>query len=251
MTSISYQLYSSRKDPNPAGVLPALAALGYERVEGYGGLFEDSAAVDRLKAELDTTGLAMPTAHFGIEMVEQQPGRVVGIARTLGIETIYCPFLPKDQRPTTGAGYVDFGRRLQAASAPLREAGLGFGWHNHDFELQTLADGAVPLAAIFEGGPELEWEADIAWVIRGGGDPFHWIRTLGPRLTAVHLKDIAPPGENLDEDGWADLGQGTVDWSTLMVAVRQTPARYLVLEHDNPSDPARFARISLAAAQKL
>ena len=251
MTSISYQLYSSRKDPDPAGVLPALAALGYERVEGYGGLFEDQARLARLKADLASTGLAMPTAHFGIEMVEKEPDRVVEIARSLGIRTVYCPFLPADQRPATGAGYVDFGRRLQAASAPLREAGLGFGWHNHDFELRTLADGTVPLAAIFEGGPDLEWEADIAWVIRGGGDPFHWLETLGSRLTAVHLKDIAPEGENRDEDGWADLGQGTVDWPALMVAVRQTPARLLVLEHDNPSDPARFARRSLAAAQKL
>jgi sugar phosphate isomerase/epimerase len=251
MTSISYQLYSSRKDPDPAGVLPALAALGYERVEGYGGLFEDEARLARLKADLEKTGLAMPTAHFGIEMVEKEPGRVVQIARTLGIETVYCPYLTADQRPTSGAGYVAFGRRLQAASAPLRDAGLGFGWHNHDFELETLADGAVPLAAIFEGGPDLEWEADIAWIIRGGGDPFHWLRTLGSRLTAVHLKDIAPEGENADEDGWADLGQGTVDWPALMVAIRRTPARWLVLEHDNPSDPARFARRSLAAARQL
>ena len=251
MTSISYQLYSSRNDPNPAGVLPALAALGYERVEGYGGLFEDHARLARLEAALSATGLAMPTAHIGFEMVEKEPGRVVEIARSLGIETVYCPYLTPDQRPTTGAGYAAFGKRLQAAGAPLRDAGIGFGWHNHDFELKTLADGAVGLAAIFEGGPDLEWEADIAWVIRGGADPFHWIRTLGSRLTAVHVKDIAPAGENRDEDGWADLGQGTVDWPALMAAIRQTPARYLVLEHDSPSAPARFARRSVAAAQKL
>ena len=91
MTSISYQLYSSRKDPDPAGVLPALAALGYERVEGYGGLFEDQARLARLKADLEKTGLAMPTAHFGIEMVEKEPDRVVQIARTLGIDAYVNP----------------------------------------------------------------------------------------------------------------------------------------------------------------
>ena len=36
----------------------------------------------------------------------------------------------------------------------------------------------LPQTAIFEGGPDLEWEADIAWVIRGGADPLHWIRTM-------------------------------------------------------------------------
>ena len=95
---------------------------------------------------------------------------------------------------------------------PYRDAGLGFGWHNHAFEFEKLADGTIPQVAIFEGGPDLEWEADLAWVIKGGADPLQWIRTFADRLTAAHVKDIAPEGENKDEDGWADVGQGTVDW---------------------------------------
>ena len=59
------------------------------------------------------------------------------IAKALDIETIYCPFLPPDQRPDTAAGYVEFGRRLQEAGKPYRDAGLGFGWHNHAFEFET------------------------------------------------------------------------------------------------------------------
>lgn len=251
MPSLSYQLYSSRNAPELGDVLTSLALLGYSQVEGYGALFEGDERLTELKRHLDATGLAMPTGHFALEMVEREPQRVIEIAHSLGIETVYCPFLSAGQRPSTGKGYAAFGKRLQLASAPLRDAGLGFGWHNHDFELQALADGAVPLAAIFEGGPELEWEADIAWVIKGGADPFHWISLLGSRITAVHLKDIAPAGENTAEDGWADLGEGTVDWAGLMAALRDTPAKHFVLEHDNPSDPERFAKSSLAAALKL
>jgi len=251
MTKISYQLYSSRHAADLGEVLTLLAQLGYKLVEGYGALFAEDVELARLKAQLDATGLSMPTGHFGIEMLASEPDRILAIAKSLGVQTIYCPFLNTAQRPETGAGYEAFGKQLQAMSAPFREAGLGFGWHNHDFELRALADGAVPLAAIFEGGPELEWEADIAWVIKGGADPFHWIKTLGSRITAVHLKDIAPAGENEDEDGWADLGEGTVDWAALLAALRDTPAEVFVLEHDNPSDPARFARRSLAAAEAL
>lgn len=251
MTTISYQLYSSRKAPQLSRVLTRLAELGYRHVEGYDGLFEDDARLARLKALLDENGLAMPTAHFGIEMVEKDPARVIEIAGVLDIRTIYCPYLPPDQRPLDAAGWRTFGERLQAASAPLRDASLGFGWHNHDFELQPCADGTVPLTAIFEGGPDLEWEADIAWVIKGGADPFRWIEALGPRITAVHVKDIAPAGQNADEDGWADLGRGTVDWAALLAALWRTPARYYVLEHDNPSDPARFAERSIEAARRL
>lgn len=251
MTRISYQLYSSRSAPELGGVLSLLAQLGFERVEGYGALFENDRAVTELKALLDVNGLAMPTGHFGIEMLEKAPDRVVEIAKSLGIQTVYCPFLSTARRPDSGAGYTSFGKRLQQLSRPLRDAGLGFGWHNHDFEFRALADGAVPIQALFEGGPELEWEADIAWVIKGGGDPYDWIKTLGSRVTAVHMKDIAPAGENALEDGWADLGQGIVDWAGLLAALRDTPARYFVLEHDKPSDPARYARRSMAAAQQL
>ncbi len=250
MTTISYQLYSSRKEPL-AEVLALLAKLGYRHVEGYGGLFEDDRALAGLKARLDACGLAMETAHIGIDRLENEPLRVLEIARLLDLRTLYCPYLPANERPTSAAGWRAFGERLQTAAAPLRDASLGFGWHNHDFELQPLADGSVPLAAIFEGGPDLEWEADIAWIIKGGADPFFWIEALGRRITAVHVKDIAPAGTNADEDGWADLGQGTVDWVDLMAALRRTPARTYVLEHDNPSDPARFAERSLAAAQDL
>ena len=50
-------------------------------------------------------------------------------------------------------------------------------------------------------------------MIRGGADPLEWMRPYGNRITAVHVKDIAPAGESADEDGWADVGHGTVDWN--------------------------------------
>lgn len=249
MTAFSYQLYSSRNFPPLADTLAMLKQAGYAAVEGYGALYADARAVADLSGLLAATGLAMPTGHFSLDMLEKEPGRVIGICQDLGIRTVYCPYLLPDQRPTTGKGYEDFGRRLQAAGAPLKDAGLGFGWHNHAFEFEALSDGALPQVAIFEGGPDLEWEADIAWIIKGGADPFAWIDSHGSRITAVHVKDIAPAGEKTDEDGWADVGDGTVDWKGLMAALRATPARHFIMEHDNPRDATRFATRSIAAAR--
>lgn len=249
MTDFSYQLYSSRKFPPLSETLRMLKRLGYTAVEGYGALYADAEKVAELNGLLGATGLTMPTGHFGLDMLEKEPARVLEIAAALGVKTIYCPFLAPDQRPDSGKGYEAFGRRLQEAGKPYRDAGLGFGWHNHAFEFEALADGAIPQAAIFEGGPDLEWEADIAWVIKGGADPYAWIDLHGSRITSVHVKDIAPAGEKADEDGWADVGDGTVDWKSLMAALRNTPARHFIMEHDNPSDAARFAERSIAAAK--
>jgi sugar phosphate isomerase/epimerase len=251
MTDFSYQLYSSRNFPPLAATLKMVADAGYRYVEGYGGLYADAAKVKELTEHLGANGLRMPTGHFGLDMLEEAPETALGIARAVGIETIYCPHLAADDRPTDAAGWRAFGERLQRAAAPFRDAGLGFGWHNHDFEFQPTADGVLPIVAIFEGGPDLEWEADIAWVVRGGADPLEWIRSHGKRITAVHVKDIAPAGENSDEDGWADVGTGTVDWRGIMAALKGTPAKVFVMEHDNPKDDRRFATRSLANAEAL
>ncbi|MCA3552233.1 MAG: sugar phosphate isomerase/epimerase [Rhodobacter sp.] len=248
---LSYQLYASRNFPPLGATLAMLADLGYDAVEGYSALYADDAQVAALTAALGNSGLAMPTGYFGLAQIESEPDKVLAIARALGIGRIYCPYLMPDDRPTDAAGWRAFGARLQAAGRPIKAAGLGFGWHNHDFELRPLPDGQVPQDLIFDGGPDLEWEIDVAWVVRGGADPAAWIARYAPRITAAHLKDIAPAGQNAGEDGWADLGTGTVPWTALMAELRQTPCDVFIVEHDNPSDHARFARRSLQAAKGL
>lgn len=245
----SYQLYSSRNFPPLGDTLAMLAAAGYGAVEGYGALYSDAGAVEALAAGLAATGLRMPTAHFGLDMLEGDPVGCVDIARRLGIGRIYCPWVHPDHRPTTAQGWRDFGARLDRAGAAIRAAGLGFGWHNHDFEFLPLPDGTVPMAALLEGGPSLEWEMDVAWVVKGGADPAAWIAAERGRITAAHVKDIAPAGQNADEDGWADVGHGTVDWRGLMGLLRGAGVAHFIIEHDNPSDHARFARRSLASVK--
>ncbi|PYE37237.1 sugar phosphate isomerase/epimerase [Rhizobium sp. PP-F2F-G38] len=249
MRPLSFQLYSARNFPPLSDALHIVAKAGYGQVEGYGALYgdHDDSAVKALKADLDRNGLTMPTGHFSLDMLESHPERAIEVAKILGIETIYCPYVLPENRPTDAAGWKAFGARLQKAGETVRAAGLGFGWHNHDFELAALPDGTVPMDLIFEGGPDLEWEADIAWVIRGGADPLAWIDRYADRITAVHVKDIAPAGENTDEDGWADVGHGTVDWKGLYARLASTPAKTYIVEHDNPSDLARLAERSIAS----
>lgn len=189
----------------------------------------------------------MPTGHFGLEQLETEAAKVLGIARALGISRIFCPYLMAEDRPVDGAGWRAFGARLQAASTPYRAAGLGFGWHNHDFEFVALSDGSLPQDRIFEGGPDLEWEIDVAWVARGGSDPLAWIEKYKDRITAAHIKDIAPAGQNLDQDGWCDVGYGTIDWKAILGALRSIGVTHLIMEHDNPKDDVSFAIRSLAS----
>lgn len=241
--TLSFQLYSARNFQPWDGVLALLSRSGYAAVEGYGDAYADASG---FRALLDRHGLSMPTGHFSVDFLETDPDGAVAAARTLGMKAVYCPWLDPDERPTDMRGWISFARRLTAIARTLKGEGLRFGWHNHDFEFAKLPDGDVPMRILLAEAPEIEWEADVAWIVRGGAGALDWIARHGDRIGAVHVKDIAPRGQALDEDGWADVGSGTVDWPTILDAIgKASPSPLFILEHDNPSDLARFAGRSI------
>lgn len=243
----SFQLYSARNFEPWGDVLATLASLGYAEVEGFGGVYGDPAG---FRSALDRAGLAMPSGHFGIQALE---GDLDGARRTadaLGIRLVVCPWLEEADRPRDAAGWRRLGDRLDRIGGALKTSGHDFAWHNHDFEVEPLPDGSVPIDVLLEAAPGIGWEFDVAWAVRAGADPLAFIDRHADRIRAVHVKDIAPAGENAAEDGWADVGHGVVAWPAIMQALRaKTNARHFVMEHDNPADLRRFAGRSIAAAR--
>ncbi|MGZ9809342.1 sugar phosphate isomerase/epimerase family protein [Pseudoroseicyclus sp. H15] len=252
MTDYSYQLYSSRNFGPLPDTLKMLADLGYKGVEGYGGLYADKEKTDELMRLLGDTGLTMPTGHFGLAQVKSEPKRVLDICEQTGMEGVFVPAIPADERVKDAAGWAALGRELAEAGKPFWDAGLTFGWHNHAFEFADIGGAEKPLDLILAADDRLALEMDVAWVAVSKEDPLVWIAKYGDRIVAAHVKDIAPAGSAPDEDGWADVGHGTLDWPALMGGLKEkTNARWFVMEHDNPNDDARFARLSILAGQSL
>lgn len=245
---LSFQLYTARNFPPLKNTLALVARAGFVEVEGFGGVYDNPKA---LRSGLDKNGLTMPTGHFGIEMLEGERGKVIELAKLLGMRQIYAPYVPPEQRPKNAAGYRKLGKRLGAIGEWVRGEGFGFGWHNHDFEFVKLSTGEFPHDLIFDAAPMLDWECDVAWIARGGNNPIPWIKKYGSRITAVHVKDIAPKGQNLDEEGWADLGTGTVKWPAIFKALQNSRAMHYVVEHDNPNDLERFCKRSFNYVSKI
>jgi sugar phosphate isomerase/epimerase len=241
MMDYSYQLYSARNEKSLDDTLRTLKSLGYAQVEGWGGQFGDPAG---LAASLKSAGLSMPTAHIGYAQLEDT-AKAIDIARTVGIQTIYCPAPPSaDYREGKGS-WEDFAAGLARIGSALKAGGIGFGYHNHHWEFVKLPSGKTPIELIL-ASPDVQWEMDLAWVVKAKEDPVAWLDKLGSKITAVHVKDIAPAGQKADEDGWADVGTGTLDWKKLIADIKaKTKARYFVMEHDKPSDAIRFATTSI------
>lgn len=241
----SFQLYSAFGKGEVTEQIRTLAGLGYTNVEPYS--YDDPQA---MRAVMDETGVTALSGHFTVEQILDETTWVISTANLLGIEVVIAPWIDEDNRPVDVAGWRALGARLEAVEPQFAKAGLTLGWHHHDFEFTALPDGSYPIEHLLGDGP-LALEMDLGWLTRIGFDASLWMDRYSTRIVAVHVKDVAAAGENADQDGWAYVGQGVVNWSDLWPKIAKTSARAVIVEHDLPDDWKRFAAESFETVKNL
>jgi sugar phosphate isomerase/epimerase len=242
---ISIQLYTLRSMNDLDRILDTVAEAGYRHVETVGSHLEDP---ETTRAKVVARGLKVSSSHVGLAALRERPDAIAAAARTLECGQLFMPAVPPDQRAMAADGWRALGRELGDLAERFEAQGLELGYHNHHWELEPKDGDRTALELIFEaaGDSPLTWQADVAWLVRGGVEPKAWLERYRNRLTSAHVKDIAPAGQNEDEDGWTDVGAGVLDWRDLWQACRRAGAKWMVVEHDKPADPARTARASFA-----
>jgi len=247
---LSIQLYTLRSLNSLDAVLDTVAAAGYRYVEGIGSHLDDAATV---KAKADERGLRFSSSHVSLAALRERPQAIIDACELLDFRYLFMPSVPQDQRDSDATFWRELGFELGRMSRRFADAGIQLGYHNHNWELNPKDGATTALELLFAGaeGTPLTWQADVAWLIRGGADPTTWLRRYRDRLVSAHVKDIAPEGTALDEDGWADVGAGTLDWTSLWLLCRDLGARWMVVEHDKPSDPARCAHASFTYLRNM
>jgi sugar phosphate isomerase/epimerase len=234
-------MYTLRRLDTPLDLLfGQIAAAGYTGIETFGPLAPPAADLRPLLAR---AGLQVVSAHVGLEMLRNALDEVIAFHQALGNQTLIVPWLAPEMRPADGPGWAAFGASLVPVARQVQAAGMRLLYHNHDFEMVSW-DGRTALEWLLAGADEsapglLGAEVDLAWAVRGGVDPVALLERLAGRVPRAHAKDVAPAGTNEAEQGHADVGHGTVDWATLLPAARAAGVEWLVVEHDEPSDPLR------------
>jgi sugar phosphate isomerase/epimerase len=247
---LSIQLYTLRSLEDVDHILDTVADAGYRLVEAVGSHLDDARNV---KAKLDARGLKACSSHVSLATLRERPDAVAEACKLLGFQDLFMPAPPPEQRDMPAEGWRALGKELGGMAESFAKKGIRLGYHNHHWEMAPRQGDKTGLDLIFEGAgaSPLTWEADVAWIVRGNAEPKVLLSRHGSRLAAAHVKDIAPTGQNLDEDGWADVGAGTLDWRDLWKACRSAGAKWMVVEHDKPSDPARTAKASFAFLSRL
>jgi sugar phosphate isomerase/epimerase len=188
-----------------------------------------------LRRSLDEFGLKVAGAHIGLDQFASRLPDVCADLRTLGTEYAIVPWLPPDRR-----GDVDQTRWLAQTfnewGARCKEEGIRLGYHNHDFEFQTLpGEEPTTMWEIFsnETDPSVVClELDIYWARYAGVDPLPLIQQHPERYPLLHIKDMSAAGDR----SYVAVGDGVIDWPPILQAAEATAAWYVV-EHDNPPDP--------------
>jgi sugar phosphate isomerase/epimerase len=247
---LSIQLYTLRSLEDLDRILDAVSEAGYRYVETVGFHLDDPAKV---RAKLDERGLKASSSHVSLAALREKPDAVVDACRTLGLTRLFMPAVPPEQRDMAADGWRSLGHEMGEMAVRFQQHGIQLGYHNHHWELKPKEGDKTALELIFEAaeGSPLTWEVDVAWLVRGGVEPEQWISRYRSRVTAAHVKDIAPAGQNEDQDGWADVGSGELDWRALWRICREAGAEWMVVEHDKPADPLQTARASFAFLRNI
>ncbi|MEG8017236.1 sugar phosphate isomerase/epimerase family protein [Sphingomonas sp. LR55] len=232
LKAIGLQLYTIRDifSKDPVGTLGQVAKIGYREVE-FGGGGYDGMDHAMLRRTMDKLGLTAPSVHIGYDALLKQFDQSVTMAKTLGATTVVLPYMTDEHR--NEAGWAAALPNFNKFATELKKAGLGFAYHNHDFEFTTKPGGVSLYERLLkETDPGLvKLELDLYWALHAGENLTTLIERLSTRIYAYHVKDMRP------DRSMAAVGAGTVDFGALFKLKGSAGVRHFYVENDQAPAP--------------
>lgn len=244
LREIGVQLYTVRAllEQDFEGTLAGIAGLGYRQVE-FAGIVGPSPR--QTLSILKRNGLAAPSSHVSYEKLELELPKVLQDANEMDQKFIVCGFLDESRRRSLD-GWKRVCRTFNSIGEQAQKAGLGFAYHNHDFEFMPM-DGQIPYDIVLaQTDPGLvRMEMDLYWMAKAKRDPVSYFQRYPARFPLVHLKDMARDGTI------TDVGKGVIDFKRILGYATLAGIACYFVEHDNPADPMRSIETSLRYVQQL
>jgi sugar phosphate isomerase/epimerase len=269
---IGLQLYTVGDDLKRdfEGTLAAVSKIGYRTVELAG--LADHSVADWRQA-LDRAQLKCPSMHVpphsktGVSLDDL--GALAEAAHALGIATVVCPIFNMPERfsltPLPGEDTGKMAARigasmtlddwkwnadyLNAKGAALKPHGLRFAYHNHNVELAPVGSSTGLAQLIQDTDPTLvSFEMDAGWVVAAGADPVALLAAHPGRFSAMHVKDVKAstrPNFAFRQDP-CEVGQGTIDWKTLLAKAYQAKVRQFYVEQEPPFSKSRLESVAIS-----
>tara|TARA_R110002050_G_scaffold100580_1_gene208179 strand:- start:129730 stop:130623 length:894 start_codon:yes stop_codon:yes gene_type:complete len=222
---MGYQLYSIRDQMaiDPINTLKYLKKLGYQDFEAYG--FDSDKGMyygyksSEFKQILDDLNLSISSGHYDfstyLEKSDDALKRfvdqcIIG-AQTLNSKYITWPWIAPEQR--TIDNFKLMSRKLNVIGAQVKDAGLGFAYHNHGFEFQDHGgENGFNIILTETDSALVKLQMDMYWVIHSSNfTPKELIAAQPGRYVLWHIKDI----DKITKD-YTELGNGSINYKKIL-----------------------------------
>ena len=230
---VGIQLYTLRDlmKADLDGTLARVAGIGYKEVE-FAGYFGRTPA--QIRDVLKANGLTSPSAHIPMPASDDAWKKAVDDAKFIGHEWAVLPWLD----PAIRKDWPQLADRFNALATMTKNAGLRFAYHNHDFEFARVGSGTAFDILLAKTDPKLvEFEMDLYWVVKGGGDPLALFKRYPHRFPLMHAKDATAAPERK----MADVGSGTINFATIFRQAKGSGMKHVYVERDDATDPMQSA----------
>jgi sugar phosphate isomerase/epimerase len=233
------QLFTIRQDmaKDPIATLKAARAMGYEDVETYGfDVIKETYygyKSSAFKKILDDQQLTASSGHYDfapfLDKTDDELKRFVEQcikgAHAVGMKYITWPWISPEQR--TMDRFSLMSKKLNLIGQQVNAAGLGFAYHNHDFEF-TDHDGRIGYDIILnETDPALvKLQMDLYWVMHSSKlSPREWVKKQPGRYVMWHIKDM----DKITRD-YTELGNGSIDYTAILPDPKQAGLEFYYIE---------------------
>jgi len=247
---VGLQLYSIRDamEADVPGSLKKVSDLGYKYVElaSYSdGKFYGYAPAE-FKKMVNDLGLEVLSSHTQVENagITLDKAKIMADAHAeLGAQYCIQPWVEEADRNIES--YKKMIGDLNEMGRIVKEVGIQFGYHNHNFEFENI-DGVVPYYDLFM--PEMDadlitMEIDFFWVSKAGQDPVEMFKKYPGRFQLFHMKDMytkEAPFFDVMKDDISAVGEGVIDFKRIMAAKEIAGMKHLFVEDDNQGNGKPF-----------
>ena len=249
-------LRDSFAEIGPFETLRKVADIGYRAVEISQIPMNEAniAELERARGELGIVVAALSAQLDGEKGATPYPlavdvERAAEDCRRLGTNMLRIGMLPMGELRSEER-VVDYARRVEKAAQALAEHEITLYYHNHHVDFAKMS-GRYVMDILADEAPSLGLEIDVHWVQRGGLDPVRTLAHYAGRTAMVHLKDyrigqLPEEGIAAYEAGdhaefqkhfrdlvqFAEVGEGNLDFASIVPAAIDAGAQYLLVEQD-------------------
>lgn len=205
----------------------------YETVQisGFGPL-----PIDQMTALLEQYTIDVCCTHSPFDRMKEDLDTLIDEHKKMNCPVIGLGAMPRAYWETQD-GVYQFIKDIEPIAAQIKEAGLQFAYHNHNFEFQRMDNGRIIMDVLMEEtAPELfHFIPDTYWLQMGGVNPAAYLRKMKGRVEVCHFKDFAVNGMT---PVFAEVGCGNIDLLDCFRACQEIGAGSIVIEQDTcPRDP--------------